>query len=59
METTIQKAFGEALKQLLGFEYVVHLRNFRVDEIVRIMDFDHEKGKLVLEKVYPFTKEAV
>ena len=49
----------EALKQLLGFEYVVHLRNFRVDEIVRIMDFDHEKGKLVLEKVYPFTKEAV
>lgn len=47
----------EALKQLLGFEYVVHLRDFRVDEVVRIADFDHEKGKLVLEKVYPFTKE--
>jgi len=47
----------EALKQLLGFEYVVHLRDFRVDEIVRITDFDHEKGKLILEKVYPFTKE--
>ncbi|RHU80662.1 CpaF family protein [Clostridiaceae bacterium OM08-6BH] len=47
----------EALKQLLGFEYVVHLRDFRVDEVVRIVDFDHEKGKLVLEKVYPFTKE--
>lgn len=47
----------EALKQLLGFEYVVHLRDFRVDEVVRIADFDHAKGKLVLEKVYPFTKE--
>lgn len=47
----------EALKQLLGFEYVVHLRDFRVDEVVRIADFDHERGKLVLEKVYPFTKE--
>ena len=47
----------EALKQLLGFEYVVHLRDFRVDEVVRITDFDHEKGKLTLEKVYPFTKE--
>lgn len=47
----------EALKQLLGFEYVVHLRDFRVDEVVWIADFDHEKGKLVLEKVYPFTKE--
>ena len=47
----------EALKQLLGFEYVVHLRDFRVDEVVRITDFDHEKGKLILEKVYPFTKE--
>lgn len=47
----------EALKQLLGFEYVVHLRDFRVDEVVRIADFDHEKGKLILEKVYPFTKE--
>lgn len=47
----------EALKQLLGFEYVVHLRDFRVDEVVRIANFDHEKGKLILEKVYPFTKE--
>ena len=47
----------EALKQLLGIEYVVHLRDFRVDEVVRIADFDHEKGKLILEKVYPFTKE--
>ena len=47
----------EALKQLLGFEYVVHLRDFRVDEVVRIADFDHEKGKLILEKVYLFTKD--
>ena len=49
----------EALKQLLGFEYVVHLRDFRVDEIARITDFDHAKGKLILEKVYPFTKEEL
>ena len=48
----------EALKQLLGFEYVVHLSYFRVDEIVRIEGFDHEKGKLILKKVYPF-KEAL
>ncbi len=48
----------EALKQLLGFEYVVHLSRFRVDEIVRIEDFDHEKGKLILKKVYPFEKEG-
>lgn len=47
----------EALKQLLGFEYVVHLCDFRVDEVVRIADFDHEKGKLILERIYPFTKE--
>lgn len=26
----------ESLKQLMGFEYVVHLKNFRVDEIKRI-----------------------
>lgn len=49
----------EALKQLLGFEYVVHLRDFRVDEIARITNFDHAKGKLILEKVYPFTKEEL
>ncbi len=48
----------EALKQLLGFEYVVHLSHFRVDEIVRIEGFDHEKGKLILKKVYPFGKEV-
>ena len=48
----------EALKQLLGFEYVVHLSDFRIDEIVRIEGFDNEKGKLILRHVYPF-KEAV
>ncbi len=48
----------EALKQLLGFEYVIHLSDFRVDEIVRITGFDYENGKLTLEKVYPFKEEA-
>ncbi len=49
----------EALKQLLGFEYVVHLRDFKVDEVVRIEGFDHAKGKLKLEKVYPFAGEDI
>ena len=44
----------EALKQLTGFEYVVHLSDFTVDEIVRIVGFDATKGKLILRKVYPF-----
>lgn len=44
----------ESLKQLLGFEYVIHLKNFRVDEIVKITGWDKEKEELVLKKVYPF-----
>jgi pilus assembly protein CpaF len=44
----------EALKQLLGFEYVVHLSNFSIDEVEHIEGFDHEKGKVILKKVYPF-----
>ncbi len=44
----------EALKQLVGFEYVVHLSNFSIDEVERIEGFDHEKGKVILKKVYPF-----
>ena len=44
----------EALKQLTGFEYVVHLSDFTVDEIVRITGFDTTKGKLNLRRVYPF-----
>ena len=44
----------ESLKQLLGFEYVIHLKNFQVDEIVKITGWDKEKEELVLKKVYPF-----
>ena len=44
----------ESLKQLTGFEYVVHLSDITVDEIVRIVGFDATKGKLILRKVYPF-----
>lgn len=49
----------DSLKQLQGFEYVVHLRNFRVDEIIRITGWDKEKEALVFETVYPFTAKGV
>ena len=47
----------EALKQLTGFEYVVHLRDFRVDEIKRIDGWDKTTESIILTHVYPF-KEA-
>ena len=58
MAVFISQASGygirDALNQLTGFEYVVHLSDFTVDEIVRIVGFDATKGKLILRKVYPF-----
>ena len=48
----------EALKQLTGFEYVVHLRHFKVDEIVRIDGWDKETDTIILSEVFPFTKGA-
>ncbi|SCW50690.1 pilus assembly protein CpaF [Lachnospiraceae bacterium C10] len=48
----------DSLKQLQGFEYVVHLKNFRVDEIIRIAGWDKEKETLIFEKVYPIVKEG-
>ena len=42
----------DALKQLLGFEYVVHLKNFRVDEVVRIAGWNAEEESLIYETVY-------
>ena len=47
------------MKQLQGFEYVVHLRDFHVDEIVRIAGWDKEREALIYEKVYPVVKEGV
>ena len=44
----------DTITRLTGFEYVVHLSDFTVDEIVRIVGFDATKGKLILRKVYPF-----
>ena len=44
----------EALKQLTGFEYVVHLRDFRVDEIKRIDGWDKTTESIILTHVYPF-----
>ena len=42
----------DALKQLLGFEYVVHLKDFRVDEVVRIAGWNTEEECLIYETVY-------
>ncbi len=44
----------DSLKQLQGFEYVVHLRNFHVDEVIRIAGWDKEKDALIFEPVYPY-----
>ena len=44
----------DSLKQLQGFEYVVHLRNFHIDEVIRICGWDKEKETLHYEQVYPF-----
>lgn len=43
----------ESLHQLLGFEYVVHLRDYNVDEIIRIDGWDNEKNVLKTTNVYP------
>lgn len=48
----------DSLKQLQGFEYVIHLRNFHVDEIIRIAGWDKENESLVYEKIYPFMKKG-
>lgn len=48
----------EALKQLTGFEYVVHLRNFRVDEIKKIDGWDKETDTILLSEVFPFKEES-
>jgi len=42
----------DSLKQLLGFEYVVHLKDFRVDEVVRISGWDEVNESLTYETVY-------
>ena len=47
----------DSLKQLQGFEYVVHLRDFQIDEVIRIAGWDKEKEVFVYEQVYPFEKE--
>ena len=47
----------DSLKQLQGFEYVIHLRNFHIDEVIRIAGWDKEKEALIYEQVYPFERE--
>ncbi|HCQ5592652.1 TPA: CpaF family protein [Clostridioides difficile] len=46
----------DSLKQLQGFEYVIHLRDFHVDEIIRIAGWDKEREQLIYEQIYPITK---
>ena len=46
----------EALKQLTGFEYVIHLRNFRIDEIVRIDGWDKKNDSIILTPIYPIVE---
>lgn len=48
----------DSLKQLQGFEYVVHLRSFHVDEIIRIAGWDREREALIFEHVFPFSVEG-
>ena len=43
----------ESLRQLIGFEYVVHLKDFKIDEIVRIDGWDSDANKLRITQVYP------
>ena len=43
----------ESLRQLIGFEYVVHLKDFKIDEIVRIDGWDVNANKLKITQVYP------
>ena len=45
-------SFKDCLAQLEGFEYVIHLRNFQVDEIVHIKGWNRELGILEKETVY-------
>lgn len=47
----------DSLKQLQGFEYVVHLKDFNIDEIIKIAGWDKEKEELVYERVYPFARK--
>lgn len=47
----------DSLKQLQGFEYVIHLRNFHIDEVIRIAGWDKKKEALIYEQVYPFERE--
>lgn len=46
----------DSLKQLQGFEYVIHLRDFHVDEIIRIAGWDKEREQLIYEQIYTITK---
>lgn len=48
----------DALKQLQGFEYVVHLRNFHVDEIIRIDGWDTKQEVLLYQTVYSIAEDG-
>ena len=48
----------ESLKQLQGFEYVVHLKDFKLYEILRIR-WDKERDTTIIEKVYSYRKDGM
>lgn len=51
-QANINYSFIDSLKQLLGFEYVIHLSNFQVDEIVHIDAWDNETKSLKTTTIY-------
>lgn len=45
-------SFADALNQLQGFEYVVHMRDFQIVQILHIKGWDYDKNDLITEEVY-------
>lgn len=45
-------SFADCLSMLQGFEYVIHLRKFQIDEVVHITGWDRKNETLKKETVY-------
>lgn len=45
-------SFADCLSMLQGFEYVIHLRKFQIDEVVHITGWDRKNETLIKETVY-------
>lgn len=44
--------YTDALNQLQGFEYVVHMKDFQIVQILHIKGWDYDKNDLITEEVY-------